>query len=200
VTSLGAGFRALAAAALLLWGGAAQGAEPPGSCGERFTLESASLDESLSAARRRWEQLGFRVGRLEQDKGNGLSIRARKDRLQATLFATGGREETAALVRIVVVELAPEGGGDRFLASAEQRFGPPGQKLLQRDPKGSGMISEALVWTDHACDVRVVALVRRETTPTGAVLRYGAIELRRLSALVGELRDLERAADDLGGI
>lgn len=169
-------------------------------CATRWRVEGISLGGSMEQTRSSIAAAGAKPGRVASKATSFTQPLRRADGVSFELGAQGKDESTATVDRLVFVRPTPEGGGDAFLSHWKEVWGEPAQRTTQRDVDRVGAISEAWIWLDVACDVRAVVLVRREITPRGAVLRYGTVELRRISSIAKELEGLERTADRLTGL
>ncbi len=189
--------RALVILSILAEGSALAGSDE---CATRWTVEGIALGGSMEQTRSSIVAASAKPGRVSSKASYFTQPLRRADQASFELGAQGKDENAAVVDRLVFVRPAPEGGGDAFLNHWKETWGEPAQRTIRRDDDRVGAISEAWIWLDFACDIRAVVLVRREITPRGAVLRYGTVELRRVSSIAKELEGLERTADRLTGL
>ncbi|MFN7965133.1 MAG: hypothetical protein U0V87_05530 [Acidobacteriota bacterium] len=172
----------------------------PDACAARWSVEGLTLGGELGVTRSTLEAAGAKPGRVTVRASYFSQPIQRSDKCSFELGGQGKSPEKAIVDRITFVQPTPQGGGDAFLNGWLARWGEPTHRTTRRDDQRVGAISEAWVWLDVGCDIRAVVLVRREITPRGAALRYGSVELQRVSSIVKDLDAFERTADKLGGL
>jgi hypothetical protein len=168
------------------------------SCDQKWQQRGITIGQSLDRARERLVSLGGKVSRTSKRDDHVAIVAELTERERIEIGALASTN-SPVVEYIEFVELQPA-GGDQFLQSFEQLYGKPLHSVVRREQDRVGALSEARIWVDLECDRRVVALLRRELTPRGALLRYGALRVDRLSSLVQGLDSAERVGDRLAGL